>query len=302
MDAYQNFGAKEMYDINLRTVTPVEILGRKYEINESLINFKTAEICDIQQTSTDKAATGGYGNEPLVWWETDKQTTFRLQNGVLSPIGSALLSNSKLIKSSSKSLSYFEELQVIENNNTRYIDLKYIPNFPSRLGAQPNPNNEPLPMGRRPELDLKPLPISKTKWIFCYNADGGDRIKEFIVDGNRLYFKDDYRKVRVDYTFDFEDSIQTLEIGNRLCNGFLKLDGKINIKNEKTGEVTTALIEMPKIKLSTNLTINLGKDYTYSTVSNFNFVGFPDETRRREDRTISYITYLGYDISGNYID
>jgi hypothetical protein len=38
------------------------------------------------------------------------------------------------------------------------------------MGAQGNPDMEPLPMGRRPDLLLKPLPPSKTKWIFVYDA------------------------------------------------------------------------------------------------------------------------------------
>jgi len=69
------------------------------------------------------------------------------------------------------------------------------------------------------------------------------------------------RKVEVDYTFDYEDKIRTLEVGNRLLNGFLRLQGKMSVKDEKSGEVTTAILEMPKIKLSSSLSIALGKNY-----------------------------------------
>jgi len=69
------------------------------------------------------------------------------------------------------------------------------------------------------------------------------------------------RKVEVDYTFDYEDKIRTLEVGNRLLNGFLRLQGKMSVKDEKSGEVTTAILEMPKIKLSSSLSIRLGKNY-----------------------------------------
>lgn len=47
MDIMQTYGAKEMYDIDLRLNDPIEVLGRKYEINESLIRFKVAEISNI---------------------------------------------------------------------------------------------------------------------------------------------------------------------------------------------------------------------------------------------------------------
>ena len=36
-------------------------------------------------------------------------------------------------------------------------------------------------MGRREELLLKPLPPSNTKWIFCYDVDTGERIREFEI-------------------------------------------------------------------------------------------------------------------------
>jgi hypothetical protein len=57
----------------------------------------------------------------------------------------------------------------------------------------------------------------------------------------------------------------------------------MSIKDEKSGEVTTGILEMPKIKLSSSLKMTLGKDYDNSTVSNFYFVGYPDENDRRED-------------------
>lgn len=301
MDIMQTYGAKEMYDIDLRLNDPIEVLGRKYEINESLIRFKVAEISNIYQKSSDTAARGGYNNNPLVWWETDKQTDFILNNGVLSPISWSLLSNSKINSPKSKSIQYYEDLKTIEDYHCCFIDLKFIPNCQDRLGAQPNPNNEPLPMGRRPELMLKPLPPSKTRWLFCYDKETGKRINDILIDGNRLYFKQYYREILVDYTTEYVNGIITMEVGSRLINGFLRLSGKMSLKNENSGEVTTAILEMPKIRLSTNLSIRLGKDCDSSTVSNFSFVGFPDETRRREEQSVCYISYLDKELSGDYI-
>jgi hypothetical protein len=51
--------------------------------------------------------------------------------------------------------------------------------------------------------------------------------------------------------------------------------------------VTTAILEMPKIQLSSSLSMRLGKDYDSSTVSDFYFIGYPDENRRREERVVS---------------
>lgn len=295
-------GIKELYDVNLRLKAPLEINGRKYDINESILSFSKAEFAQITEHKTTKQARGGYLNQPWVNWEEDKEMTFAITNGVLSPQSWTLLSNSKLFQQPSKSVSYSEECKVIEDTEYCFVDLKYIPNAcEGILGAQENPCLEPLPMGRRPELRLKPLPPSKVKWIFVYDEETGERVRDFEIFNNRIYFKKELRVVRVDYTFTYGDKIRTIEVGNRLINGFLKIDGKLSVKNEKSGEVTTALVEMPKIKLSSSLSMRLGKGYESSAVSDFYFIAYPDEARRREEQRIANITFLDIELTGDYI-
>jgi len=40
-------GIKELYDVNLRLIQPLDIGGKRYDINESILSFKTAEIAQI---------------------------------------------------------------------------------------------------------------------------------------------------------------------------------------------------------------------------------------------------------------
>lgn len=295
-------GMKELYDVSLRLNSPLEIGGIKYDINEPILSFETAEIAQINETKRDVSARGGYHNPALVNWEVDKEMNFAISHGVLSPKSWALLSNSKLKEPVYKSISINEVLQVTEQGDYCYVDLKYCPNScDCKIGAQPNPCFEPLPMGRRPELMLKPLPPSKTKWIFIYDMETGRRIREFEIYQNRIFFREDVRKVAIDYTFDCEDKIRVIEVGNRLLNGFLRLTGKMSVKDEKSGEVTTVILEMPKIKLSSSLSMKLGKNYEQSTVSDFFFTGYPDEARRREEQTIAYVTFLDKELTGDYI-
>lgn len=295
-------GMKELYDINIRLNQPLEIGKRKYDINETILSFERAEIAQIQEQKNHKTARGGFQNNMLIDWETDTQATFALTHGVLSPSTWAILSNSKLNEGRFKSVSYKEQVNVVEDDDYWFCLLKYIPNHvDGDWGIQGNPDNEPMPMGRKPWLPLKPLPPSKDHFIFCYDMETGCRIMNFEVCGNMIKFKGEHRKVMVDYTFDYEDKIRTLEVGNRLLNGFLRLQGKMSVKDEKSGEVTTAILEMPKIKLSSSLSIRLGKNYEQSTVSDFFFTGYPDESRRREDQTIAYVTFLDKELTGDYI-
>jgi hypothetical protein len=295
-------GIKELYDVSIRLNSPLEFNGRKFNINETLLLFKTAEIADITERKSSVQARGGYHNNALINWETDKEMNFAISHGVLSPVSWALLSNSKIEMPKTKSVSYNEIVYTIEDNDYCYVDLKYKPNHCNCImGAQGNPCNEPLPMGRRPELMLKPLPPSREKFIFVYDQETGQRIDDFEIYENRLSFKRPYRKVYVDYTFEYEDKIKVIKVGDRLFNGFLSLAGKMSVKDEMSGEVTTAILEIPKIKLSSNLSLRLGKNYDSSTVSDFFFTGYPDENVRREKQSVCRITFLDKELTGDYI-
>ena len=295
-------GIKELYDVSIRLNSPLEFNGRKFNINETLLLFKTAEIADITERKSSVQARGGYHNNALINWETDKEMNFAISHGVLSPVSWALLSNSKIEMPKTKSVSYNEIVYTIEDNDYCYVDLKYKPNHCNCImGAQGNPCNEPLPMGRRPELMLKPSPPSREKFIFVYDQETGRRIDDFEIYENRLFFKRPYRKVYVDYTFEYEDKTKVIKVGDRLFNGFLSLAGKMSVKDEMSGEVTTAILEIPKIKLSSNLSLRLGKNYDNSTISDFFFTGYPDENVRREKQSVCRITFLDKELTGDYI-
>lgn len=169
-------GIKELFDVNLRLNAPLQIGEKKYDINETILSFEKAELAQFNEHKSTKQARGGYLNQPWINWESDKDAQFAITNGVLTPTSWAILSNSKLIAPRQKSIGYIENCKVIEEDNYFFVDLKYLPNAVNRLGAQENPNLEPMPMGRRPELWLKPLPPSKTKWIFVYDMESGRKI------------------------------------------------------------------------------------------------------------------------------
>lgn len=294
-------GIKELYDVNLRLNKPLEIGGRKYDINESVLSFSMAELASLTQQKHSTSARGGYLNPAWVNWDEDHELKFGITHGVLSQKSWSLLANSQLKNAKSCSVSYSEELHTIEDNEYTYIDLKYVPNNCEQMGVQPNPNFEPLPMGRREELMLKPLPPTKTRWIFCYDAETGERIREFQIFYNRVFFKKDYKKISVDYTFDYMEDITVINVGERLFNGFMRLDGKVSIKDQKTGEVATGILELPKIKLASDFSLRLGKSYDVSVVSDFFFVAYPEEDKRRGQQSVAHFTFLDRELTGDYL-
>lgn len=296
----EQYGIKELYDVTIRAKQPIEIYGRKFDINESILTFSRVDIGVLNEDRTNVQATGGYHNVPLINWETDKDVTFSITNGLLSPISWALLTNSKVLKNNKQSINYMEKVKVICDENYSFADLKYCPNPIPPMGVQGNPNNEPLPMGRREDLPLKPLPPSHIKWIFCYD-EKGNKIKDFNIINNRLYFKNDYDYIYCDYTFDFCDDCKIIEVGNRLMNGFYSLTGKFSSKAYGNGDVTTGIINIPKIKINNSLSMKLGTDIDYSVVSDFSFTGYNDEECRKDKRKTFDIIFLNKELTGDYL-
>ena len=93
---YRNIGVKELYDVTIRLNNPVDIAGKKYDMNEAILVFKTAELAQITENKTNVSAKGGYHNPALVNWEVDKEINFGITHGVLSPVGWSILSNSNI--------------------------------------------------------------------------------------------------------------------------------------------------------------------------------------------------------------
>jgi len=58
----------------------------------------------------------------------DKECTFAITHGLLSLTSWAILSNSKINDRRTKSVSYKETLDVIEDDDFWFVDLKYMPN------------------------------------------------------------------------------------------------------------------------------------------------------------------------------
>lgn len=298
----RNIGVKELYDINIRLNQPLKISTRNYEINETILSFEKAQLAQIDENKKNFTAKGGFNNNSFVDWEVDKNVSFAITHGVLSPTSYAILSNSKLNKKKSKSVPYKEQLEVVEYDSDWRVLLKYLPNhIDGSWGIQGNPDNEPLPMGRKDWLPLKPLPPQKDKFLFCYDMETGQRIMNFLVCGNQLIFSAEHRKIMVDYTFDYEDNIVELSVGNRLFNGFLNLTGKMTTKDYYSGETKTAVIEIPRLKLNSSISMKLGMSYEDPVVSDFFFTGYPNEGRLPSDSTVWKITMLNNELTGDYI-
>ena len=236
------FGIKELYDVSLRCTYPIEINGKTYLENESIIKFDKIQLAPITEGKIRVYASGGYGNSRLVDWEDTKEINFILSEGVISKIGLALLSNSKLTrkeKGEVLNISFNEKLETDEFGKAK---TKYFP--------------------------------IKNNTFFIYDAINGEKINEYAIEDNTIITDFPFKEIIVDYTFEYTEEGEVLFIGKRLINGYLKLDGKMRWKDDSDGHIKTGIIEIPRVKLMSDLSMRLGKDaspYVYK----FQLAGFP---------------------------
>jgi len=107
-----------------------------------------------------------------------------------------------------------------------------------------------------------------------------------------------YREVIVDYIYKYTDADYTsvMNIGSALTNGFLALEGKTRVKDDYSGKNVTAIIKIPKLKLTSQLSLRLGRGAN-PVVGYFSGLAIP--TGERGLSVAVEITYLDDDIDAD---
>ena len=258
------FNIKELYDVSLRATFPITIKGKTYKENEPIIKFNKIQLAPLTENKSRVYASGGFDNRRLVEWETTREVTFILSEGIISKTGLALLSNSKLLDKQKGEVLPVPFCEELETNSDGVIETKY--------------------------------PPIQDNTLFIYDKLTGDYLTPLNIENNKLTFEEPYKEILIDYTFLYEEKAEILSVGNRLINGYLKLDGKVRLKDDSDGHIKTGIIEIPRLKLMSDLSMRLGRDadpYVYR----FQITGFP--VGERGNQYVSKIIILDNEIDSD---
>lgn len=257
------FSLKELYDVRLTADYPITLGGRVIEEGETIAYFDRIQISNSQEINSFIEAKGGYGNRGLVVWETAKEINFTFSQGVFSEEQLAIFSNS----------------QITPENRVLFI--------PKRFNLE---SDEDSIIGIGQQVYDK---------IFVYDKESGEKLGYTRVGSDEsfgLKINKPFLDVIVDCKIKYENSYKELNIGKKLLNGFIHLDGKTRIKDGQTGIVRTGIIEIPKLRVLSSFNLRLGKDVA-PTVATFNAVGYPVGGRGEEE--VMRITFLDDDIDSD---
>lgn len=261
----QNFGAKELYQVVLKATYPIEVGDRKIETGEAICVFDKIQIAGLQNTVSKASANGGFDNRMRVNWEEIKEMNFTFSQGIFSKTHFALLENSCLL-----------EIQK---------DKGSIPVF----------KTENLESDENGLIILSKNPIKES--CFLYDRNTGKKIEniEWIED-NKVNIKNPYLNICANYDYMYNNGAEILTVGRRLINGYLTLEGKMRLKDDITGQVITGIINIPKLKLMSDLSIRLGQGAT-PILANFNATGYP--VGGKGNKEVYNIIFLNEDIDSD---
>lgn len=257
-----DFGIKELYDVTLKATYNIEVGNRKIEPGEVVAAFDRIQIANFQEHKNFSAARGGSDARALVWWEDTREVALSFTQGVFSKTQFALMTNASLIQNDGKSVVSINCREILETDEKGRMQAKHAVKTP----------------------------------CFVYRQPTGERLYEFAINNNAIYTNEQYQEYLVDYYYDYDNNYDIISVGDPLTNGFLSLEGKMRVKDDTTGQVTTGIIKIPKLRLLSNLSMRLGQD-AVPLVGRLDAVAIP--TGERGQKKVMEIIFLSDDIDSD---
>ena len=255
------FGLKELYDLTLKTTYPIEMEDYVFEAGEVIARFDKIQIANFREITSRVSAKGGQSNTARVIWEDSQEIQLNFAQGVFSKRQFALLSNANLIKSAPSDTII----------------------LPSHFSGESDEKGK-IQLGK-----------NNVQKVFVYDAETGQKIYPNLswIDKGIIEIPGKYRSVEIDYEFPYENNYTILTIGQKLIQGFLRLEGKSRVKDDITGKTHTVLLRIPRLKLVSDLSMRLGRE-AGPLLANFSAIAYPESLGR--DRKIMEMVFLSDDI------
>lgn len=224
----KEFGMQELYFVQLKSTYPIEIKGINFAAGEVIAAFDKIQIANFQEIHKEIAAQGGYQNRKLVIWNRTEGVNLVFTQGIFSKTQLALMNNMRLISLGSNQKVRIAQRDELETDSEGKITLTHVP------------------------ID---------SWIFVYNKETGEKLTGLSrIDEKTLQTSLVYKDVIVDYEYGYDNGVDVSFVGEDIFEGYLSLEGRTRFKDDKTGETHTAIIYIPKLKITSDFNLTLGSN------------------------------------------
>ena len=252
---------KSLENVCLKTTYNIEANGQHYDEGEIIARFDKIQISGLREFRDYVAARGGFDNRGWVYWTKTQNVSLTFSQGVFSNVQFGLLNNANVIHIVEDEPLLITQVEELESDAVGNLFPKY-------------------------------EPISQ---IFVYNKNTGEKIHWFKV-GTNLRIDTGYTDVVVSYQYNYLNGATIARIGEQFTNGFLELEGITRVKDDTSGLITTGLLKIPKLKLMSGLSIQLGAQAN-PVVGNFRAECVP--VGSRNDSYVMEFNFLNNDIDSD---
>lgn len=222
------FGMQELYFVQLKSTSIIEINGRTIAKGEVIAAFDKILIANFRDIHKVAAAQGGYQNRKLVIWNRTEGVDLVFTQGIFSKTQLGLMQNSRLVSLENRQRVRIAQREELETNDEGVIQLSH----------------EPI-----------------DNWIFIYNKETGEKLTNLVRTGsNTIQTPLVYKDVIVDYEYAYDNGADVSFIGEDIFDGYVTLEGRTRIKDDVTGETHTAIIYIPKLKITSDFNLTLGSE------------------------------------------
>lgn len=253
---------KDLYSVSLKTTYSIEIGGKSFEAGETVAMFDDIQIANFQEMKDLVSANGGFDNRSRIIWETTKEIKISFTQGIFSKLQLALMSNSNILEKGQGEVILLDAREILESDQDGKVEVN-----------------------QKPEGK-----------IFVYDAATGEKVKDWTREEKIFCFADKYKEYIIDYQYVYPNKKIVLEVGRPLISGYLSLVGKMKVKDDITGKVTTGIIKIPKLKLMSDLSIRLGSD-SIPQVARLDAIAIPEGARGQSK--VMEIIFLEDDIDAD---
>lgn len=258
-----NFSMKELYDVFLKTTYPIEIAGKRFAAGETLCVFDKIELANFQEIKSRTTAHGGFADRGHVFWESTKEINLIFSQGIFNTLQFGLLANAKVIYEEAGKALIIPKREEVESDSEGVFT----------FSEKPYGN------------------------FFIYKKNDATRIIDYdIIDAKHVSIESPYIQLILDYGYEYFGGIKMVKIGQGLIEGFLRLEGKTRVKDDISGNVRTGIIEIPKLKLVSDLSMRLGRNAN-PLVASFKAKALP--CGLRENITVMNVFFLDDDIDSD---
>ena len=242
------FGMQELYFVQLKSTSLIEIKGQTIAAGEVIAAFDKIRIANFKDIHREVATQGGYQNRKLVVWNRTEGVDLVFTQGIFSKTQLALMHNSRLLSIGDNQVVRIAQRDELETNDKGIITLTH----------------EPI-----------------DSWIFVYNKETGEKLTGLErVSKTQIRTPLVYKDVIVDYEYGYDNGADVSLIGEDIFEGYVSLEGRSRIKDDVTGETHTAIIYIPKLKITSDFNLTLGQD-AQPIVGKFNAVALATGDRKQ---------------------